>query len=245
MEVSVQLHAPAALPPSGHCVGDWVDPRAGLDVMEKRKNPLPLPGIDPLVLGRVVCNLVSILAKLSPLQFYIEGLGGSRKRFDPRTSWTESLSFTACGSLLIIAITMRRNNSITYRTILWAPRIKNQYHKNILLRVIKYDSHNVILLRWAVSPIVAHSNAFPVRLEMNGTTWELWIITRHEVNKNHSQWRLVRLCIRMCAVHSVKFIQQPIPEAAPFKGTHILRPNASWILISVNIFHSEFCVVSM
>jgi hypothetical protein len=35
MSVGGQLHAPAALPPGKrpgtHCIGSWVDPRAGLD----------------------------------------------------------------------------------------------------------------------------------------------------------------------------------------------------------------------
>jgi hypothetical protein len=39
LEVSGQLHAPAALPPGkspgNHFIGGWVDPRAGLDDMEK------------------------------------------------------------------------------------------------------------------------------------------------------------------------------------------------------------------
>jgi hypothetical protein len=38
--VSGQLHAPVALPreraPGTHCIGGWVDPRAGLDDMEKQ-----------------------------------------------------------------------------------------------------------------------------------------------------------------------------------------------------------------
>jgi hypothetical protein len=42
MEVSGQLHASAALPtgkspPSTHWIGGWVDPRVGLDAVEKRK----------------------------------------------------------------------------------------------------------------------------------------------------------------------------------------------------------------
>jgi hypothetical protein len=41
MEVSGQLHAPAALPPKEvvadiNWIGDWVDPRAGSGVVEKR-----------------------------------------------------------------------------------------------------------------------------------------------------------------------------------------------------------------
>jgi hypothetical protein len=36
--VSGQLHAPAALPPSGtHCIGGWVGPRTGLHDVERRK----------------------------------------------------------------------------------------------------------------------------------------------------------------------------------------------------------------
>jgi hypothetical protein len=42
MEVSGQLHAPAALtpgkePPRSHWIGGWVGPRAGLDRVVKRK----------------------------------------------------------------------------------------------------------------------------------------------------------------------------------------------------------------
>jgi hypothetical protein len=44
MEVSGQLHAPAALPPGEegtHWIGGWVGPRAVLDAVVKRKNPSP------------------------------------------------------------------------------------------------------------------------------------------------------------------------------------------------------------
>jgi len=46
MEVSGQLHAPAALSPreiapGTHWIGRWVGPRAGLDVVVKRKIPSP------------------------------------------------------------------------------------------------------------------------------------------------------------------------------------------------------------
>jgi hypothetical protein len=56
MKVSGQLHAPAALPrgkksPGTHWIGGWVDPRAGLDDVEKRKF-LTLPGLKPRPLGR-------------------------------------------------------------------------------------------------------------------------------------------------------------------------------------------------
>jgi hypothetical protein len=54
--VSVQLHAPAALlpekePPVTHWIGGSVDPRAGLDDVEKRKF-LILPGLELRPLGR-------------------------------------------------------------------------------------------------------------------------------------------------------------------------------------------------
>jgi hypothetical protein len=50
MEVSGELHAPAALPPGKeppgtYCVGGWVNPRAGLDHLERRKF-LTLPGLE-------------------------------------------------------------------------------------------------------------------------------------------------------------------------------------------------------
>jgi hypothetical protein len=48
LEVSGQLHAPAALAPEKspgtHFIGGWVDPRAGLDDMEKWKF-FTLPGL--------------------------------------------------------------------------------------------------------------------------------------------------------------------------------------------------------
>jgi hypothetical protein len=52
MEVSGQLHAPAALPPGIH----WIDPRAGLDDVEKRKF-LTLPGLELQPLGRPARSL--------------------------------------------------------------------------------------------------------------------------------------------------------------------------------------------
>jgi hypothetical protein len=49
MEVSGQLHAPAALhpgkEPGTHWMGDLVNPRAGVDDMERRKI-LPLQGLE-------------------------------------------------------------------------------------------------------------------------------------------------------------------------------------------------------
>ena len=48
MEVGGQRHAPAALPPGRrtdtHCIGGWVDPRAGLDGCRKSH---PTPEFDP------------------------------------------------------------------------------------------------------------------------------------------------------------------------------------------------------
>jgi hypothetical protein len=54
--VSGQLHAPAALPlgergPGTHWTGGWVDPRASLDDVEKRKF-LTLSGLELRPLGR-------------------------------------------------------------------------------------------------------------------------------------------------------------------------------------------------
>jgi hypothetical protein len=48
MDVSGQLHAPAALHPGErvpgiHWIGGWVGPRAGLDAVTKREKFLPLP----------------------------------------------------------------------------------------------------------------------------------------------------------------------------------------------------------
>jgi hypothetical protein len=50
------LHAPAALPPgkeppATHWIGGWVDPRAGLDDLEKWKFLTP-PGLELRPLGR-------------------------------------------------------------------------------------------------------------------------------------------------------------------------------------------------
>ena len=48
MGMDGQRHAPAALPPRNRpdtpCIGDWVGPRAGLDVCGKSH---PSPGFDP------------------------------------------------------------------------------------------------------------------------------------------------------------------------------------------------------
>ena len=53
MEVSGQLDLQAALPTEKnaitHKIGGWVGPRAGLDVLEERKNLLPFPEFEPWV----------------------------------------------------------------------------------------------------------------------------------------------------------------------------------------------------
>jgi hypothetical protein len=50
MEVSGQLH-PGRFAPDIHWIGDWVDPRAGLDDLEKRKF-FTLPGLELRLFGR-------------------------------------------------------------------------------------------------------------------------------------------------------------------------------------------------
>jgi len=52
MEVTGQLHVPAAIPsendPGTHWIGSWVDPRAGLDMVVETKIPsLTLPETEP------------------------------------------------------------------------------------------------------------------------------------------------------------------------------------------------------
>jgi hypothetical protein len=44
---------------STHWKGGWVDPRSNVDIMEKRKNLFPLPGIEPKLLGSPTCSLVN------------------------------------------------------------------------------------------------------------------------------------------------------------------------------------------
>jgi hypothetical protein len=54
MEVSGQLHAPAALPPERdpgtHWIGGWVGPRAVLDAVVKKKIPGPRRESNPTTL---------------------------------------------------------------------------------------------------------------------------------------------------------------------------------------------------
>jgi len=57
------IHAPSALSrgkdPSAHGLGRWVGPRAIMEILEKRKNLLPLTGFEPLIVHPV--SLVTIL----------------------------------------------------------------------------------------------------------------------------------------------------------------------------------------
>jgi hypothetical protein len=55
MELSGQLHVPASLSPTKGCtdrLGGWVDPRAGLDAVEKKK--IALPGLKPEPVARTI-----------------------------------------------------------------------------------------------------------------------------------------------------------------------------------------------
>jgi hypothetical protein len=52
MEVSGQIHAPDAFTPKErapgtHCIGVWVGPRAGQDVVAERRKSQPLPVTEP------------------------------------------------------------------------------------------------------------------------------------------------------------------------------------------------------
>jgi len=61
MGVGGQRHAPAALPrgkrPGTHCIGGWVDPRAGMDGCGKSHPP---PGFNPRTVQPVAIPTVSL-----------------------------------------------------------------------------------------------------------------------------------------------------------------------------------------
>jgi len=61
--LSGQFHAPAALPRTrdsdAHWIGGWMDPRAILDVVAKKKKSLPV--------GLLACSLVTELTELPRL----------------------------------------------------------------------------------------------------------------------------------------------------------------------------------
>jgi hypothetical protein len=68
MEVSGQLHAPAALPrrknPGTYWIGGWVGPRASLDAVAKRKIPSPRRESNP---NRPARSLVAISGRNLPI----------------------------------------------------------------------------------------------------------------------------------------------------------------------------------
>jgi hypothetical protein len=66
--VSGQVHAPVALPPGErapgtHWIGGWVNPRANLDDVEKKKI-LTLPGLELRLLGRPARSIPTTLSRL-------------------------------------------------------------------------------------------------------------------------------------------------------------------------------------
>jgi hypothetical protein len=75
--VSNQLHALAALPEGKqllgtHCIGGWLGPRTGVDVVDKRRISSLPPGIESGFLGRPVDSVFvipteSVLAYLAVL----------------------------------------------------------------------------------------------------------------------------------------------------------------------------------
>jgi hypothetical protein len=69
MEVSSQLHVPAALPqgkqlPGTDCVGGWLGPRTGMDVVDERNISSLPPGIESRFLGRPADSVVAIPTEL-------------------------------------------------------------------------------------------------------------------------------------------------------------------------------------
>ena len=66
--VSGQFHTPCALPSrrgaDTNLIRGWVGPRATPDALQKKKNPLPLPLIEPRFLGYPPRNLCTKLTEL-------------------------------------------------------------------------------------------------------------------------------------------------------------------------------------
>ena len=67
MEVSGELHAPAALPPgkyfrTTHRIGGWVGPRAGLDGFGEKKSLFSIPEFEPRTV-QPVASRYSIVIK--------------------------------------------------------------------------------------------------------------------------------------------------------------------------------------
>jgi hypothetical protein len=55
---------PGERDPGTHCIGCWVGPRVGLDVVAKIKNPCPCPESNS---GHLACSLFTILTELPQL----------------------------------------------------------------------------------------------------------------------------------------------------------------------------------
>jgi hypothetical protein len=85
LEVSVQLHAPVALTPvkapGNKWIGNWVGPKASLDVMEKWKF-LTLPGFE-----LVPCS--QSLYRLRYRDYYSDVNYKKSSGFSPRANYTE------------------------------------------------------------------------------------------------------------------------------------------------------------
>jgi hypothetical protein len=68
MEVSGQLHAPAALSPERipgtNWIGGWVGPRAGLEAVVERKIPSPIRGLNPVRPARSLVVIPTELPRL-------------------------------------------------------------------------------------------------------------------------------------------------------------------------------------
>jgi hypothetical protein len=77
MEVSGQLHDPTTYTPrqrapGNHWIGGWAGPRAGLDVVAKRKIPSPYRKSNS---GTSARSLVTVLTELPRLHLYLHNAG--------------------------------------------------------------------------------------------------------------------------------------------------------------------------
>jgi hypothetical protein len=123
LEMSGQLHAPAALPPGKnpgtHCIGGWVDSRAGLDDLKKWKF-LTLPGLEPRPLRRPARS--QSLYRLRYPDYYYYYYYGSTARglalaaFSFSWSYTQSVGSLDGGSAHRKTATYTRNNTNTELT---------------------------------------------------------------------------------------------------------------------------------